>query len=149
MIEESKTAWRECGPLAHRILNTTYFERTKISPADLLFGQALNLDRGIFLSDSEMDSDKPESLSAHMAKMLRTQSDLMHIHRQILQSTDAERLAKAPQASHAFENDSYVLLETIDGPKDSLHTRRLGSYKILSSNKNYYRLQDLISKREF
>ena len=78
-----------------------------------------------------------------------TQSDLMHVHRQILQSTNAERLAKAPQASHAFENDSYVLLETIDGPKDSLHTRRLGSYKILSSNKNNYRLRDLISKREF
>ena len=67
-----KTAWRECVPLAHRILNTTYFERTKISPADLLFGQALNLDRDVFLSDSEVGSDKPKSLSAHMAKMLRT-----------------------------------------------------------------------------
>ena len=59
-------------PLAHRTLITTYFERTKISPADLLFGQALNLDRDVFLSDSEMGSDKPESLSAHMVKMLRT-----------------------------------------------------------------------------
>ena len=70
-----------------------------------------------------------------MAKMLRTQSDLVHVHRQILQSTDAERLVKAPQASHAFENESYVLLEPIDGEKDRLHTRRLGPYKILSSNK--------------
>ena len=60
-----------------------------------------------------------------MARILRTQSDLMHVHRQILQSTDAERLAKAPQTSHAFENDSYVLFEPIDGPKDHLHTRRL------------------------
>ena len=42
-----KSAWRECVPLDHRILNTTYFERTMISPADLLFGQALNHDRGI------------------------------------------------------------------------------------------------------
>ena len=63
-----KTALRECVPLAHRILITTYFERTKISPVNLLFGQALNLDRGVFFSDSEMSSDKPESLSAHMAK---------------------------------------------------------------------------------
>ena len=77
-----------------------------------------------------------------MAKMLRTQSDLMHV-RQILQYTDAERLAKAPQASHAFENDSYRWSERY------LHIRRLGPHKILSSNKNDYRLQDLISKREF
>ena len=60
-----KTGWRECVSLSHHILNTNYFERTKISPADLLFGQALNLDRGLFLSDSEIGSDKPESLSAH------------------------------------------------------------------------------------
>ena len=90
-----KTIWRESIHLVHRILNTTNFERTKISPADLLFGQALNLDRGVFLSNSEMGSDEPESLSGHMAKMLRTQSDLMHVYRQILQSTDAERLANA------------------------------------------------------
>ena len=73
----------------------------------------------------------------------------MHVHRQILQSTNVERLAKAPQVSHAFENDLYILLEPFDGPKDRLHTLRLSPFKILSSNKNDYRLQDLISKREF
>ena len=96
-----------------------------------------------------MGLDKPESVSARTAKMLRSQSDLMHVHRQIIQSTDTERIAKAPQASHAFKNDSYVLLKSIEGPKDRLYTRRLGPYKILSSNTNDYRLQDLISKREF
>ena len=105
-----KTAWRECVPLAHRILNTNYFKRTKMSPVHLLFGPALNLDRGVFLSDSKMSSNNPESLSTHMAKMLKPQSDLMHVHRQILQSTDAEMLAKAPHASHAFKNNLYVLL---------------------------------------
>ena len=118
-------------PLAHRILNIPYFERTKISPADLLFGQALNLDCGVFLSNSEMGSDKPESLSAHMAKMLRTQSDLIHIHRQILQPTDAEMLVKARQTSQIFENDSYALLKPIDGPKDRLHTRFYLSIKTI------------------
>ena len=96
-----------------------------------------------------MGSDKPESSSAHMVNMLRTQSGLMHVFRQILQSTDDERLAKAPQEFHAFKNDSYANLEPLDGPKDRLYTRRFGPYKILSSNKNDYRLQDLISKQEF
>ena len=65
---------------------------------------------------------EPESLSAHMAKMLRTQSGMMHVLRQILQSANAEMLVRAPQASHLFENDSYVLLGPVDGPKDRLHT---------------------------
>ena len=99
-----KAAWRKCVPLTHCILSTTHIDRTKISPGDLWSGQALNLDRGVFLSNFEIGSDKCESLSAQLAKMLRTQSNLMHVHRQILQSTDVERLAKAPQASHAKDS---------------------------------------------
>ena len=81
--------------------------------------------------------------------MLRTQFDLTYVHMQILQSTDAERRAKASQASHAFKNDSYILLEPIDGHKDRLRTRPLDLYKILSRDRSDYRLQDNISKREF
>ena len=95
-------------PIAHHILNTTYFERTSISPADLLFCQALNLDRGVFISDSEMRSDKPESLS--LKSWLKPHKHLT---------------------------------------PDRQHTRRLSPNKILSSNKNDYRLQDLISSRLF
>ena len=58
----------------------------------------------------------------------------MHVHK-ILQITDAEKLAKAPQASHAIKNDLYVLLEPIDGPKDRLHTKRHGPYMTLPNNK--------------
>ena len=60
-----------------------------------------------------------------------------------------EEKPKPTRSKPAIENDSYIILEPINGPKYRKHTRRLGSYKILSSNKNDYRLQNLISKREF
>ena len=95
-----------------------------------------------------MGSDKPESLSPHIAKMRITQSDLMHVHRQMLQFKDAERLARAPQASHAFENESYVLLEPVNVPKDRLHRKYLGPYKILSSNRTSLDFYPFISTHQ-
>ena len=39
-----------------------------------------------------------------------------------------------------FSNGSYVLLEPVTGPKDSLHTRQTGPYLIVESNYNNYTL---------
>ena len=43
-------------PIVHCILNTHRNTLKNISPADLLFGNALNLDRGIFVSSEEQNS---------------------------------------------------------------------------------------------
>ena len=40
-------------PIVQRILNAAYSDRTKISASQLLFGNALNLDRGLFLTPVE------------------------------------------------------------------------------------------------
>ena len=105
--------WRKCLPLAQRILNSNYFERSGISPADLLFGNALNLDRGIFLSNEETILSEPQPLSARMAQLLKLQSDLIAKHRQILMEKDSQHLVNS---SAGFAVDSYVLLEPVTGP---------------------------------
>jgi hypothetical protein len=45
--------WRLSLPMVQRIMNATFSDCTKLSSSQILFGNALNLDRGIFTSPSE------------------------------------------------------------------------------------------------
>ena len=48
-----KSTWRQTLPIAQRIINSHYSERTGISAADIMFSKTLDLDRGIFSALSE------------------------------------------------------------------------------------------------
>jgi hypothetical protein len=57
--------YKLCLPIIQRILNSSYNKRTGISPAELLFGNAMKLDRGLFLTPAERNTSvliKPHSL---------------------------------------------------------------------------------------
>ena len=72
--------------------------------------------------------------------MLKLQSDLMRIHRKILEEGDETRLASDDFTE--FSNGSHVLLEPVTGPKDRLHTRRTGLHLIVESSNNNYTLEN-------
>ena len=135
--------------MVQRIINAQYSERTKISPADLLFGRALNLDRGIFLSQAEQDLPEPMPLGQAMSRTLRLQSALIDLHLKILKEGDQARMLNAPAERTEFAVGSYVLLEPVMGAKDRLHTRRLGPYRVLSFSGNTYTLEHLVNGKSF
>ena len=59
-----------------RILNSKHSDRLKISASQMLFGNVIKLDRGIFLPNSEQTvSEKP--LSSRMSDMLQIQDNLL------------------------------------------------------------------------
>ena len=64
-------------PFVQRILNSNYSDRLKISSSQLLFGNMLNLDRGLFLPVSERSNKKP--LSKYMSDLLSIQDKLLKI----------------------------------------------------------------------
>jgi transposase InsO family protein len=49
--------WCTSLPMVQRIMNATFSDRTKLSSAKILFGNAINLDRGIFAPPSEVPHD--------------------------------------------------------------------------------------------
>ena len=53
--------WRQSIPFVQWIMNATFTDRTKLSAAQLLFGNALNLDRGIFGPAPEINNEQPLS----------------------------------------------------------------------------------------
>ena len=108
----------------------------------MLFGRAVDLDRGIFVSFEEATLNSPVPLSKTTSDMLKLQSDLMRIHRKILEEGDETRLASDVKDNFTeFSNGSHVLLEPVIGPKDRLHTRRTGPYLVVESSNNNYTLE--------
>ena len=115
----------------------------------MLFGRAVNLDRGIFASFEEATLNSLVQLSKTTSNMLKLQSDLMRIHRKILEEGDETRLAADVTDDFTeFSNGPHVLLKPVTGPKDCLHTRRTGPYLVVESNNNNYTLKNLVSKKQ-
>ena len=70
-----------------RIINSSHNARTKISPADLLFGKSLDLSGVIYYSINPQIPNT-DTQSQSMDKMLTMQNKLINISRKILKDSD-------------------------------------------------------------
>jgi hypothetical protein len=143
---ETVQHWRDAIPFVQRIMNSSHSQRTRISPADLLFGNQLQLDRGILLPFSE--APEITSLPARVATMLTLQARLVKISQDLLQASDAKHLASTSSTLTEFDIGTHVLVAYEDGPPTRLLTRWRGPLKILSRNKSEYLLLDLVTGKE-
>jgi hypothetical protein len=132
-----------------RIINSAYSDRTGITPASMLFGNALDLDRGIFLPLSERtDADAP--LSETMSRMFAFQDKIVNKARTVLIETDQLHMAKLQGKSiTVYPPNSFVLVRYRTGsPPTRLHTYWHGPMRVLSNNKSIHTLLDLITGKE-
>jgi hypothetical protein len=91
----------------HELVNS---DHTKISASQMLFGNALNLDRGLFLPPVERP-DLEVPLSDHISKMLRLQDEIMIKAREVLKTLDEGHMALFPEKPTQYQADSYVLVK--------------------------------------
>jgi transposase InsO family protein len=135
-------------PFVQRILNSNYSDRLKISAAQLLFGNIVNLDRGIFLPRDERPTTS--KLSKHMSELLSIQDSLLKASAKELLRTDLLHLSSEQQAAHTeFEPNSYVLVHYRTGaPPSRLHTFWRGPMQVMSGRNSRYLLKDLVTHKE-
>ena len=110
-------------PIVQCILNAAYSDHTNVSSSQLLFSNAINLDRGLFLTPIERpQQDQP--LSAHMSQMLQFQDEVMTKARNILKKTDDLHMATFPKVKPTeFLPGSYVVVKYRSGnPPTRTHT---------------------------
>jgi transposase InsO family protein len=69
--------------IVQRILNAAYSDRTHLSSSQILFGNAIILDRSLFLPPVERQT-QGHPFSVHMSKMLKFQDEVMERARTIL-----------------------------------------------------------------
>ena len=139
-------------PIVQRIINSSHNSNIKCSPAELLFGNALNLDRGLFLTPAERNaSDLTKPLSASASKMLLLQDNIMKSAEKLLRLSDVIRLGsyKDNVQKTEFAPDSFVLVKHRTGaPPTRLHTKWKGPLRVISYYESHYTLWDLINNKE-
>ena len=84
--------YQEVIPFVTRLLNTNVNERTKVAPAQIIFGNSIDLDRGILIPFDETSLTK-DSMTKSSSHMLQQQKELMRIAKDNLLLADSVRNA--------------------------------------------------------
>jgi transposase InsO family protein len=141
-------------PLVQRIMNTAIHSVTKISPAQLLFGNAVNLDRDIFLPPMP-PPEEARTFTAYMQGLINTQACLINIAKEHQQAHDLYHLAsKDPGDQHtAYPIGAYVMahyrksLISRSGAPSKLHMPLRGPLQVIAVVGDTYTLQELVTNK--
>jgi hypothetical protein len=106
--------WRNSLPMVQQIMNARFSDRTKLSSATILFGNAINLDRGIFAPPSEVSRDA-QPLFKYMINLLAVQDNIITIARNNIIFTDSMQLGNYPPKRTEYAPQSYVLVKYREG----------------------------------
>jgi hypothetical protein len=156
--------WSDLLPLAQRIINSSFNSSIGCSPASLLFGENVDLDRCLLrVQPPSTSKDTPEYIN----DLTHNQGILLDAASQHLDAVHAANLAKwkaanrsslkvqaAAQAaplSRAVEDGAWVLARVLaDAPHEKLKPRWAGPFRILdfkSASQSIVRLWDTVSHR--
>lgn len=138
--------YQEVLPFVQRIINSAENARTKTSPAAILFGNAVNLDRGILLPEEEQLAE--QSLTKASSKMLQMQTIAIKTAQEALKSADELHRSSSAHEITEFAPNSYVLAAQRSAPETRLHTLWRGPFRVIKNVQAEYTLLDLTSGKE-
>ena len=149
-----KSNWRRCLPIVQRILNASWHSAINCSPAQLLFGNAIQLEERMY-SPVKQDRDSDIRLSEWTSDMLKKQAEIIRIAQKTLQTRDeAHLLAKKPRGQITeYPINSYVLVSypstnSMGRPPSKLHTRWRGPLRVVDSKGSAYTLMNLVTNKQ-
>ena len=105
-----KKRWSTTLPLVMRIFNSNMISSLGVSPAQILFGNAISLDRGIFLPFEERPHTRISTkLSSRLAQMINAQADVIEVARRTQSKKDENHYARYPLDRTIIEPGTFVL----------------------------------------
>ena len=133
-------------PFVQRIMNATPNSVTKIKPAQILFGNLIDLDENILTPTPEI----PDTLSRteETDRMLEVQEELISRATKYRKLADSTRLANYDLPDKDFAPNTFVLIQYVTKAPSRLHTPWFGPMKVISNEGSKYLLLDLITKKE-
>jgi len=134
-------------PLVQRILNCEVKTNTGVSPAELLFGNAIDLGRRV-LRQPTLKSDQ-ESMSDYMDNLLKQQALLIQVAQETQFKHDSHHLSGFDPDFTEFPINSYVLVVPPEGNRPKLSPKKKGPYRVVNFVGSKYTLQDLITSKNF
>jgi transposase InsO family protein len=143
--------WSTCIPFVQRIINASTESSIGTSPASLLFGNSINLDRGIFMP---LDEEVPAELGLHQwaDSKLAAQMAVMKIAQKNQINKDNAHMLAGDVIQTEFPDGSYVLVEypasnMKKGPPNKLNTYLRGPLRVLHHRGAAYTLQNLVTNK--
>ena len=146
--------WSDVLPLVQRIMMNTKIEHLGVTPAQIIFGNAIDLDRGIFLPHLPKDEEGREIvLSEWAAKMLKAQAVILQLVEKQQRHKDLQHgLANFVFNPTEFPINSYVLASYPDGamgrrPPTKVHPKLKGPFRVINRQKDEYTVQNLVTNK--
>ena len=135
-----KLNWHYLLPIAQRICNATDVASLGCSPAQIIFGNSIHLNRGLdtafqpILPTSQKVSDYVKTLCDGQTALIRaSQLHLAHVK--------DVYLARTPTSTPAFPNGSYVLIAYPTDFRPKMSNQLRGPFRIISSLSSMYQVQ--------
>lgn len=143
--------WREALPLVQRILNAKRNRVTGLSPAQLLFGNAIDLERDVLQGSQDAVHQGTHSGRQYFQRLLGVQAALIAIARERQLAIDQQHVDErtAPDAIPFMVGD-LVLAQYPNGamgprPPTKLHTPLRGPLRIVNIQESRVSVQDLVT----
>ena len=145
------TRWSDYLPLVQRIMNSSEHKITGVTPAEIMFGNSVDLDRGVMLERAPQ-TEGSTRLSQWISDMLKAQSRVIAIARNNLSRHDQVHMQTSPNVHDEFPINSYVLVEHRSnslrkGPRSKLLPYLKGPMRVVNFSGSKYVLQDLVTKK--
>jgi hypothetical protein len=149
------TDWSTYLPIVQRIMNAHPLGTTGITPAELLFGNAVSLNDRILPVSKDEVTIPSATLSEVTDEMLATQAKLIAKHQNLLKKKDEHHIATPYDTKKHVDHfpvGSYVLVEydsTLKGrgPPHKLMPFKRGPYRVVNNVGTRYTLLDLLTNK--
>lgn len=136
-------------PLVMRILNSEEKKNIGVSPAEILFGNAVDLGRHILHQPVAPPAGSTTTLSDYMSKMLAQQASLIEVAQETQMKHDTHHLSSFDSDFTEYPINSYVLFNPPAGDRPKLQTRKKGPFQVVNFVGSKYVLQDLLTGKNF
>jgi len=134
-------------PLVMRILNSEEKSRTGLSPAELLFGNMVDLGRFLLYKPIEAP-DPNHDLHQYLTIMLERQSELIRVAQETQKEFDTHHMSRNDPELTDFPVNSYVLWSNPAGGRTNIQTKLQGPYQVIRRIDNDLVIQDLLNGKE-
>ena len=146
---EIKKEWANVLPLVQRIMNASYHEAIGCSPAQIIFGNSIDLDQHIIHDPPAFEDVE---LPAWHRKLVDMQETLITRVQEVLKKAAEEHCrdkGKVPETqTPQFPNGSFVTVKYLSGtnnrPPTKLHTPMKGPYRVVGMADDHVQIQDIL-----
>jgi transposase InsO family protein len=147
------TDWSDNLPLVQRIMNSSIHETIGVSPAQILFGNSLELNRGVLHGHADIPTSDPAAppLRQWMDKMMGNQAHVIRAAQASQLKKETAHLSSVdPESVTSYADGTYVLVVKTNhslkvGPENKLSLPQSGPYRVDHHEGSTYYLRNLVS----